>query len=429
MSQPVRRSAAVRRSAGGVAAACLMLAGRASLIACLALACVGVPAVAAGEPTLRISWSEGPEYPMGIQDSACGIIDGFFISAGGFSRHPKDVLDKYPDAFGGQRSGFTRLVFGLDLTRPEKGWTRLPDMPGPARQASAAVVVGGALYGVGGFNYSEPFTYRSTCRLEKVRGKWQWTDIGCDTPWPVCEANAVAIGAKIYLIGAADYFGPGESRGAENFYTDAGRSGDPVGRALLVLDTNDLRSGWKRLADLPGKSRSFCSAAAAGGRIWVLSGLNSPSRKAGEGAEFFNVVDGWTYDPARDKWEPLPDVPDNANVRAVTFRDRYLVLLGGYKYAYTLHRDGTRTQAQTGDEMKQKMGALISKKVLVYDTVARTFGEAAPLLDQTSWPLAAVVGNTVCCLGGEGGARLWHPATFQIGTIADDSTVYNDWPE
>src|SRR5437870_2312504 len=56
---------------------------------------------------LKISWQEGPEYPMGIQDSGLGVLDGKIVSAGGFSRHPKDVVAKHPDAFDGQPTGFT----------------------------------------------------------------------------------------------------------------------------------------------------------------------------------------------------------------------------------------------------------------------------------------------------------------------------------
>jgi hypothetical protein len=40
------------------------------------------------------------------------------------------------------------------------------------------------------------------------------------------------------------------------------------------------------------------------------------------------------------------------------------------------------------------------------------------LLDQTSRPMVTIYGDTIYCLGGEGGARLWHPATLQIGKIA-----------
>lgn len=410
----------------------LACAARAICLLSLAMATAGAAEAQARkgiQPLLQITWTEGPEYPMGIQDSACGVVKGKFISAGGFSRHPKDIVKRFPGAFGGKASGFTNLAFSLDLTQTEKGWTRIPDLPGPARQAAATAVVGDALYAIGGFSYTTPFTYRSTYRLQQDGGGWAWTDTRCDTPWPVCEASAVVIGEKIYLVGAADFFDPPGSSGEQNFYTEAGRDNSPVGRALLVLDPKNLAAGWKRLTDFPGTPRSFCSAAAAGGKIYVLSGLYSPAKTpANPKGGFYNTVDSWVYDPAVNAWARLPDVPDDANVRAVTVKDRYLLLIGGYKYGETWRLDGTRVDVFSPEEKKATMAAMIQKTVLVYDTVAIKLGAAAPLLDQSSWPLVAVDGNTVYCLGGEGGARLWHPATFQIGRIADDEP-YSDWPE
>lgn len=392
-------------------------------------ACVAAASPLAAEQMISISWTEGPEYPMGIQDSACGVVNGLFISAGGFSRHPMDILQQHPDAFGGAASGFTNLVFGIDVARPSNGWTRLPDLPGPARQAAAAVAVGNALYVVGGFNYSAPYTYRSTYRLQHGPDGWVWTDLQCEVPWPVCEANAIAIGPLIYLIGGADYFRPSGTKGAENFYTEAGRDNSPVGRALLVLDTRDPAAGWKRLADFPGVPRAFSSAAAAGGKLYVLAGLYSPlPTPSRPEAEFYNAVDSWVYDPAKDSWSRLPDMPDDANVRAVSFNDRYLLLLGGYKYGTTWLPDGRTREVYTEAEKASTMAAKIKRSVMVYDTLTRTLAEAAPLLDQSSWPMATVHGFTVFCLGGEGGARLWHPATFQIGRIQDNEPL-PDWPE
>lgn len=402
-------------------------AGFRGLRSALLAACTAVSAVAA--PMLTITWSEGPEYPMGIQDSACGIVGGKFISAGGFSRHPKDILKQHPDAFGGQPSGFTNLTFALDLADPKGGWTRIADLPGPARQAAAAAVVGDALYAIGGFNYTSPFTYRSTYRLQRTKDGWTWSDLKCDVPWPVCEASAVVLDGKIYLFGGADYFKPAGTSGDENFYTESGRDQSPVGRALLVLDPQNLAAGWKRLADFPGTPRSFCSASAAGDKLYVLSGLYSPMKTAANPAGgFYNVVDSWTYDPAKNAWSQLADAPDNANARAVTFKDRYVLLLGGYKYGETWKTDGTKRDVYNADEKKAAMAALIRKTIQVYDTTTRKFGDASPLADQSSWPLAAIDGFTIYCLGGEGGARLWHPATFQIGRIADD-TPLPDWPE
>lgn len=55
----------------------------------------------------------------------------------------------------------------------------------------------------------------------------------------------------------------------------------------------------------------------------------------------------------------------------------------------------------------------------MYDTKTNQLGTADALIEQTSMPSAAILGDTLYILGGEGGPRLWHPATLQIGKIID----------
>ncbi len=65
--------------------------------------------------------------------------------------------------------------------------------------------------------------------------------------------------------------------------------------------------------------------------------------------------------------------------------------------------------------------SFFEKTVLVYDTKGDTLSAADALLDPTSWPGAAIHGSTIFCLGGEGGSRLWRPATLQVGRIEEVS--------
>ncbi|MBX7259570.1 MAG: hypothetical protein K1Y02_24640, partial [Candidatus Hydrogenedentes bacterium] len=116
-------------------------------------------------------------------------------------------------------------------------------------------------------------------------------------------------------------------------------------------------------------------------------------------------------------WTRLRDMPHGANRRALTYRDRYIVLIAGYKYPQTWNLDGTATQVYTEGEKAQDWKAFFEPTVLVYDTQTATLGTADPLLERTSLPSADIAGDTMYCLGGEGGPRLWHPATLQIGRI------------
>ena len=129
------------------------------------------------KPMLRIEWRLGQDYPMGIQDSAVGCVGGRIVSAGGFTRHPLDICKQYPEAFAGQPSGFTRLAFVFDPKNEPAGWKRVADMPGPARQGAAVAVVDNLQYAMGGFNYTQPFTYRDTYRLQEREGLWVWEEL------------------------------------------------------------------------------------------------------------------------------------------------------------------------------------------------------------------------------------------------------------
>jgi hypothetical protein len=365
------------------------------------------------KPMIEIKWRLGPDYPMGIQDSAVGMIHGKLISAGGFTRHPKDIVKQYPDAFGGEPSGFTKLAFALDPKDESAGWKRIADLPGPARQGMSVAVVDNRFYVMGGINYTEPLTYRDTYRLQEKDGRYDWEKLEtCQLPWPVYGASAgtAVIGEKIYLFGAADYFKSPGTDGAD-FHSEGGRADSPVGKALLVLDTTNLGAGWKRLADCPGVPTFDTAFAAAGGKLYRLSGIFGPLSKSE--LSYYNAVDSWMYDPAADTWTRLRDMPHGCNQRALVYADRYIVLVTRFVYSKTRNPDGSATDVYD----PKKITPPFEKTVQVYDIVTGQLGTATPLLEQTCFPGAAVDGDTLYCLGGEGGPRLYHPATLQIGKV------------
>lgn len=368
---------------------------------------------------LEIDWRQGPAYPLGIQDCSVGVINGRIISTGGFSRHPKEVLQLYPDAFEGESSGFTRLTLLFDPHDETAGWTRIPDRPGVARQGAAAAVVNDELWTFGGFSYAEPLCFQDVCRLLQVRDGWRWETMeACPLPWPMCWPGTAVLGTKVYLIGGVDYFQP-EGEAGPDLHAEAGRAGNPIGQAAWVLDTARPDQGWARLADLPGTARGLGGVGVAGGRIWVLGGFHGALRKAPDGGAYYNVVDSWVYDPAVDAWSRLNDLPHGCNHGVVVYRDRYLVLLGGYRYPQTQNPDGTRTGCYTTAEQGRDWKEFFLRRVLVYDTQTGELATAEPLLDEDNGPLAVMLDDTIYYLGSEGGHGLWHPDTFLIGRVRE----------
>lgn len=374
---------------------------------------LALSAAAAAPRPLSIEWREGPEYPLGIQDSAFAVLHGKVISAGGFSRHPKDVVRRYPELFAGAKSGFTAATFLYDPQQPAAGWQRITDIPGPPRQAAAAAVVGNALYAIGGFSYTKPWSYRSVYRLTYSAGKWQWEDIHADLPWPLCEMGITVLGTRIYLVGGSDFWQPDKDH--QDFYI-TGRDGQPVGNATLMLDTADLRRGWQRLADLPGIARFDNAVAAVGGRIYALTGVYRDPDPASK-VTYSNVVDCWVFDPRANRWSPLPPWHDICNQRAVAYRDRYVIVTGSFRYKYTTLAGGARRDVYSAADNAKQFKDHFGRTAEAFDTRTNRVLTLDPMLDTTSDPMAAIDGDTLYTLGGEGGQRLWHPATFQIGRL------------
>lgn len=366
---------------------------------------------------LKVTWRRGPDLPQGFQDSHGGFLGSTLITVGGFCSGLDDSLKPghYP-------RGFLKKAWGLDLMKPARGWVRLPDFPGDARQGLSCTPVGQALYCWGGFSYSAPYTYEDGYRLSKRRGQWTW-DALPPLPSPTCASGLCAVGTRIYASGGADY-------DANKFYTETDRAGgNPrLGARLLTLDTQHLGAGWKRLADCPGTPRWVHAVAAADGKIYVMGGATGERPVSKEVATYCTVVDNWRYDPGQDKWTRIRDLPvSSGNFPAgnIAFHDRYLVLVGGYQYAKVAQPDGTiRDKYGTASRFDGKGDYF--NDVFVYDTKADFFGTADPLPINNNQPMAVVRGDEVFLIGGEADARVidgeyygHHPDLLLQGKISE----------
>jgi hypothetical protein len=204
-----------------------------------------------------------------------------------------------------------------------------------------------------------------------------------------------AMGPKIYLLGGADY-------DAEAFYTQADRKGERprMGARLQVFDTEHPEKGWQSRAECPGTPRWVAALAAVGGRLYVIGGAT--------GSPYCTVVDNWRYDPETDRWERLRDLPvasGNFPAGAIVFRNRYLILGGGYQYNCVANPDGTSRPPYGVAHRFQDKGDYHCD-MFVYDTVSGLFGRATPMPLNNNLSMMLVHGDTLYMIGGETGGAV-----------------------
>jgi hypothetical protein len=86
--------------------------------------------------------------------------------------------------------------------------------------------------------------------------------------------------------------------------------------------------GWTERAPAPNP-RTEVAAAALGGKIWVLGGMNSTGAAQTEAA---------IYDPGADRWEPGPALPEGVHHPSAAGDGSRLWVVGGYVWDGAAHR-------------------------------------------------------------------------------------------
>jgi len=393
------------------------------LLTVFALGCVAILAAGIGgaqddlapqsedslEHTLRITWSRGPNLPQGFQDSAGGVVGNTLISACGFcsGRNNEEKPGLYP-------RGFLKKVWGLDLDNEAHGWAELPAFPGAARQGMLAIPVEDALYYWGGFSYSDPYCYTDGYRLARRSHGWTWEPLP-PLPWPLSGGMICALGSRIYVCGGADY-------DREAFYTNTDRNGENkrMGAQLMTIDTQHLENGWKPLAACPGTPRWVACMAEVQGTLYLIGGAT--------GSPYCTVVDNWVYEPKTDTWTRIRDLPiatGNFPGGKVVFKDRYIVLGGGYQYDRVANPDGT-TRDPYGTPGRFQDKGEYHNDIFVYDTETNLFGRADSMPLNNNLSMTILHDDELYLIGGETGGAVvegefygHHPELFLKGKIQE----------
>lgn len=248
------------------------------------------------------TWSLCAPLALPRAGYAAGVVNGKWIVAGG----------SYWTLEGKQRTGATD---GFD---PQCScWVGLPAMPLPLSDA-ASVVVGNTLYVLGGSDMAG--TSREVYALEG--GRWAHR---LDMQLPETRTNGAAVtdGRLIYIVGGLMQTG--------NYSSGL--------RSVWVIDPDDTRLSWRRLADFPFDPRISFGAAMLQGKMYIFGGYRAV------GVEHRNLNDIWSYDPTTDEWSRAGTLQKGRRALWAVTDSEQIYLFGGYTDTFSadilVYRAGT----------------------------------------------------------------------------------------
>jgi non-specific serine/threonine protein kinase len=246
--------------------------------------------------------------------------------------------------FGGIGAGETATAETATYDRAINTWTPGPRLPQPVHHSAAvnfqneAVVIGGFLPGGG-------LTSGQSDRVYVLRGD-TWEQL---PPLNHARAGAAAavVGDKIVVVG-------GQADGE------------------LVPETEVFDgTGWTDASDIP-TPREHLGAASDGRYVYAVGGRELSAAK--------NVPALERYDPAKDEWTSLDDMPKNVGSVGVAFAGGRVVAIGG---------EGTTT---------------ISDAVQAYDVRRRAWSQISSLPKPLHGQAVTALGDSIYAVGGAAAA-------------------------
>ncbi len=250
-----------------------------------------------------------------------GIVMNFILGSGesapgnGFSRNPVKIVNDKSDrmefsltvsegialpvewARGGHAGGKVEgniIVAGGNRWNDEKTtkfwlknsavfkndrWVAGPDLPIPMAYSAYACDKSG-LYIAGG-TQDGTTVLRNVYRLNSLKKGEGWKILP-QLPEAVCYGAGAILDGK--------------------FYVSCGSNGTEKTTRMFVLDVRETGSKWRECKSLPGVARNFPSLVACGKFLYLFGGLSETS-------PLTPLNDMFRYDPERDEWLKMKDLP------------------------------------------------------------------------------------------------------------------------
>jgi N-acetylneuraminic acid mutarotase len=226
-------------------------------------------------------WKPLPPLPdnEGFAGPFAGVSHGTLLVGGG-----ANFPDKKP--WEGGTKVWYDTVFALD--RPDGRWTIAGRLPRPlgygvsATYRSSVVCAGGS---------DAKRHCADVFRLEWSAGKLTTSRLP-SLPRPVANACGALVGTTLYVAG-----GQQRPDTAETL------------RTLYSLDLSSPSAEWRERTPWPGSGRMLAVAAAFDGAFWLAGGVDLAPGKDGKPERRY-LRDTYRYDPARNTWRRISDLPD-----------------------------------------------------------------------------------------------------------------------
>lgn len=267
-------------------------------------------------------WSTGTPLPEPIQEFHGAVLNGRIYVAGGFIQG--NVTSSQTWRF----DPFT------------DSWERRADLPGP-RHHMPLVAVGDSLFAVGGLTGTDFVAQGNLWMYTESADEW----VARPGPPPRGASAAAVLGGKIYLIGGygtgvvgrdVDVYDPSTatwSRAAPlpvpldhleaavvggHLYAVCGRQFSVGSRFAVVQRYDPVENRWEVIAEAPTATAGH-AVAVLNGRIHVLGG---------EGGQTSQTH--FAFDPAEEAWTLYPSLPTGRHgLAAAVLNDRIFAIGGG----------------------------------------------------------------------------------------------------
>ncbi len=232
------------------------------------------------------AWRKLPAYPLapGMAGMMAGSHHGVLIAAGGAN------FPDLPPWENGKKKIYDEIYV---LLPGQTSWQAAGHLPAPRGYGATVSVPEGVLI-AGGENSERVF--QDTLLLQ-WDGRQVQVRTGPPLPAPTTCAVAAVLDGSVYVAGG---YAAGTPRLSRDFF--------------WRLNLADSAPSWQPLPTWPGPTRALAVAAAVGGALYLISGIEiraAEGKTPAEAAPGVYLQDAYRYQPGA-AWEKLPDVPWSA---------------------------------------------------------------------------------------------------------------------